>query len=195
MSAILERYSRAMRSSHLEMKVEPGDLDVLISAGKVKENLGTGLMRLRFEFDEISGMAGARNMLHRLKSAGFVKVRMVAMIMERSEIQSDDAHELVAKLLDAWCNPNCPTCRGRGTVDAPGNHGGRNSMQNICGDCGGSGKREMWWPEHQQAFAYAVADEMAARVDVASYKIARLLKNGDVESLKGQWRSMMETAR
>lgn len=50
MSGIAERYSRASKSSHLKMEVEPGDVDVLIAAG-LADSLGTLLLRCRQEWD------------------------------------------------------------------------------------------------------------------------------------------------
>lgn len=50
-----ERYSRAMSTSHLEVKDRPGDVDMLIAAGWCKETLGTMLYRLRSEFDAVKG--------------------------------------------------------------------------------------------------------------------------------------------
>lgn len=45
-----ERYIRATRSSHLELKTEAGDVDVLIAAG-MADRLGTVLLRCRQEWD------------------------------------------------------------------------------------------------------------------------------------------------
>lgn len=46
-----ERYSKAIVTSHLEVKPTAGDVDMLIAAGWLADNLGTALYRLRVEFD------------------------------------------------------------------------------------------------------------------------------------------------
>ena len=170
MSAIAERYARAMGSSHLEWKLEPGAIDTLTAAGLIKESLGTGLLRLRAEFDSIRTMPGARNMLPRLKSAAAVRNRMLALIIERGFPAGEDAILLVAKLLDHWCDQNCPSCTGRGTI---GEYG---SPQMICSACGGSKRRTLFWPQDQEVFADRISSEMEGKVDSAQRRIRRLLR-------------------
>ncbi|MGA0608848.1 hypothetical protein [Caldimonas sp. KR1-144] len=48
-----ERYTRAIRSSDLEVDEQRGDVDMLIAAGWCHETLGTMLYRLACEFDSV----------------------------------------------------------------------------------------------------------------------------------------------
>lgn len=167
---VAERYSRAISSSHLEWKVEPGAIDMLTAAGMIQETLGTGLLRLRAEFDSICTMPGARNMLPRLKSANSVRVRMLALVFDRGGVRGEAATELVAKLLDQWCDPSCQVCTGRGSIGAYG------EPQHICSACGGSKRRTLMWSVEQQDFADDIAAAMEAMVDTAERRIRRLLR-------------------
>lgn len=171
MTQIAEKYSRCISSSHLETKrwFEPSDLDIFIAAGTLQDSLGVGLLRLRAEFDRISRLPGARNMLPRLKSAGSVRARMLALVIDRGGNCGNEAIELVARLLDQWCDPNCPTCSGRGSIGAYG------EPQHICTDCGGSKRRTLMWPEEIERFAGEIEDEMTSKVDSAARRIRKLL--------------------
>lgn len=172
MTAVAERYSRAISSSHLECKrwFEPGgDLDVVIAAGSIKESLGTGLLRLRAEFDSISADPGARSMMPRLKSASAVRLRLVALIQDRG-CPPAECIDMAAKLMDQWCDPSCPACTGRGSIGAYG------EPQNICNACGGSKRRTLLWPALQQDFADRIAAEMESKVDKAARRIRALLR-------------------
>lgn len=173
MTAIAEKYARALGSSHLVMKstdLPQGAIETLIAAGSVKDSLGVGLLRLRAEFDSIATMPGARNMLPRLKSAASVRNRMLALVMDRGGPMGDEAVEIVAKLLDEWCSSNCPTCDGRGSI------GGYGAPQSICTTCGGSKRRRIFWSDSEEGFACMIADQMVMRVDKAERKIRRLLR-------------------
>ncbi len=173
MSAIAEKYSRAIGSSHLKVGrwFDPGtDIDMLIAAGMLQESLGVGLLRLRAEFDTIRTMPGARTMLPRLKSAASVRTRMLALVIDRGGPEGQDAIDLVAKLLDKWCDPGCHTCTGRGMV---GEYG---TPQNKCPACGGNKKRSIFWETWQQGFADSIEGEMLAKVDSAERRIRRLLR-------------------
>lgn len=50
-----ERYSGAISTSHLEVLPTPGDVDMLIATGWVRDPLGGLLLRLRAEWDAASG--------------------------------------------------------------------------------------------------------------------------------------------
>lgn len=52
---LAERYSSAIESSHLEVTLEMGDVDLLVAAGWTKESLGTALYRVMVEFDTVRG--------------------------------------------------------------------------------------------------------------------------------------------
>jgi hypothetical protein len=53
-----ERYTRAVQSSHLELRETPGDVDALIAAGWIKEGMGPMLYRLHVEFDSVKAEHG-----------------------------------------------------------------------------------------------------------------------------------------
>lgn len=169
MSAIAEKYAKAISSSHLEWRIEPGAIDVLTAAGLVEDTLGTCLLRLRAEFDSISTMPGARHMMPRLKSAGAVQRRLVALIIQRAK-QPIDAHEIAAKLLDHWLSPQCPSCTGRGEI---GEYG---KPRCICPACSGSKRRTLFWKHDEQAFADMIGAEMESKVDSAGRRIRKLLQ-------------------
>ena len=168
---IAEKYARAIGSSHLEWKVEPSAIDTLTAAGMLQDSLGVGLLRLRAEFDTIRTMPGSRTMMPRLKSAAGVRTRMLALVFDRGGMIGDAAIEFVAKLLDAWCDPSCQPCTGRGTI---GEYG---APQMICQVCGGSKRRTLFWPQDQQGLADRIAAEMESKVDAAERKIRRLLRD------------------
>ncbi len=169
---IAERYARAITSSHLELKVELGDLDSIIAAGMVQDSLGVALLRLRSEFDSISTMPNARNMLPRLKSTAGVRLKLLGLIFDRKplEISGEQASEIAAALLDHWCDPKCPNCGGRGTIGAFG------APQTICIPCGGTKRRTLFWPESIEYFADSIAMTMEETVDTAQRRIQRLLR-------------------
>ncbi len=170
---IAERYAKSIGSSHLELGrwFDPSTaIDLLIAAGMIRESLGTGLLRLRAEFDGIAAMPGARTMLPRLKSAASVRTRMLALVMDRGGPMGDEAVDIVARLLDQWCDPSCPACTGRGMI---GEYG---TPQYVCNACGGSKRRTLMWSQAQQAFADAIASEMESKVDSAERRIRRLLR-------------------
>lgn len=175
-SAVEERYVRAMSSSHLEWsRTEQTALDVIIAAGLpirdrhgniIPDTLGSLLMRLRAEFDNLGRDHGV---LRHLRSAGEVRLRLVALIQDRGGIPAE-CIDMAAKLMDQWCDPSCPTCTGRGVV---GEYG---SPQMICQPCGGSKRRTLFWSQDQQRLADAIAAEMESKVDSAQRRIRKLLR-------------------
>lgn len=172
MSQVAERYSRAISSSHLECKrwFEPGgDLDVVIAAGSIKESLGTGLLRLRAEFDSISTMPGARSMMPRLKSASAVRLRLVALIQDRG-CPPAECIDMAAKLMDGLCDPSCPICTGRGMLGSYG------EAQTICNSCGGSKRRAIFWRDEEASFVGRIEREIEMIVDQTHRKLRRLLR-------------------
>lgn len=54
-ATIKERYTRALNASRLVLAERPGDVDLLIAAGWIKEGLATQLYRLMAEFDTARG--------------------------------------------------------------------------------------------------------------------------------------------
>lgn len=171
MTAIAEKYSRSINSSHLETKrwFEPADLDIFIAAGTLHDGLGVGLLRLRAEFDSICMMPGARTMLTRLKSAGSVRIKLEGLIVDRGGNEST-ARDLAARIMDHWCDANCPACSGRGQV---GNYG---CPQAICQTCSGSRVRLAFWEESEKDFAAEIESTIAEMVAVACRRIWKLTR-------------------
>ena len=173
MSAILEKYSRAMRSSHLEMKVEPGDLDVLIAAGMVADGIGTDLIRLRTERDAISRMPGARLAFPLLKSMERTRARLTKYAAQESGCDEADLafQAVIGKVLDLYLDPNCSPCGGTGKIGAYG------SAMPMCPTCRGSTKRAAMWPtEEAEGLADWLQAQMESKVDSALRKMSRLLR-------------------
>lgn len=150
---LAERYVSASHSSHL--RLEPGrcDVDMLIAAGKVSSPLGALLWRLRAEFDAARATApggpAAMNLTERalvlleMRSLHACKQQLwssVLQLLESDEtllIGQGEAAELAGRVLDAWLDPTCPGCEGRGFNGA--RH--RGDQRITCRGCRGTGKR------------------------------------------------------
>lgn len=171
MTSIAEKYARAVGSSDLTWRLEPGAIDLLTASGMLQDSLGVGLLRLRSEFDSIRTAPGARTMLPWLKSAGAVRTRMLELVFDRGGLTGDEAIDLVARLLDHWCDPSCGVCTGRGSIGAFG------EPQIICQACRGSKRRELFFSADEQQFANAIAAEMEEKVESAQRRIRRLLQS------------------
>jgi hypothetical protein len=176
MSAIAEKYARAIRSSHLETGrwFEPGDLDAIIAAGYVSDGIGTDLIRLRSERDSISRLPGARLAFPLLKSMARTRERITRYAAQESGYP-EDAPELIAiigKVLDLFLDPMCPPCGGTGKVGAYG------SAMPMCPTCRGSTKRDVTWPSDEaEQFAGWLQSQMESKVDAALRKMSRLLRD------------------
>ena len=144
-----ERYSSALRSSHLELTAKPGDVDLLIPSGWTRDGLGCQLYRLRVEFDSINRLELARadnltaklmtlNHLTTLRPALSALAEFAQGLAARSGIEQGSAvHWCSSAALANWIDPNCPHCQGRGVS------GGFGTPRTICNHCGGSGKRQV----------------------------------------------------
>lgn len=173
MTAIAEKYSRAIGSSHLEWRIDPGAIDMLTAAGLLGDDLGFGMLRLRAEYDRISSMPGARNMRDKLRSAKAVRTRMLRLADARAagRFTQADLEQVVAQILDVWVDPNCQVCSGRGAI------GGYGAPQHICTTCGGSKRREVLFAENCQRFVDRFAREVEMILDEAQREVARLLRD------------------
>lgn len=174
MSGTAEQYGRAIGSNHLELGVEPGDLDTVIAAG-MAEGLGTRLLRLRFEFDAIRHSGSATLMATRLRSAKVVHQQLHVFASSKAQGRrlglSDAAMSaLVARVLDLWLDPNCHLCTGRGMT---GEYG---TPQHVCNACSGSTRRGLIFGRETEGFAAWLAGEMDQRMEGAQRKIRKLLQ-------------------
>lgn len=172
MGAIAERYARATRSSHLELKVEACDLDVLVAAG-MSDGLGTDLVRLRSERDSISKLPNARLAYPMLKSMSRTRARLLKYASETSGYseQSVELQTVVAMVLDLFLDPNCEPCGGTGKTGSYGAH------QPMCNECGGSTKRKRMWPSAEtEDLARWLMAQMDSKIDTALRRMQRLLR-------------------
>lgn len=146
-----ERYSRAAQSSHLETNNEhTTDVDVLIASGWVKsESLGTHLFRLRHEFDAVNkreiqqapnSLTARLLTLMSLRTLGDTREalgRFSLLRATRERFMQPDKMvlKIAGRALDAWLDPMCPVCSGRGF------NGGFGAPIVLCNTCGGSTRR------------------------------------------------------
>jgi hypothetical protein len=173
MMGVVEKYVRATRSSHLEMKVEPGDLDVLIAAGMVADGIGTDLIRLRCERDAISRLPGARLAFPMLKSMARTRARLLKYASEESGYSeaSVELQAVIGKVLDLFLDPNCVPCGGTGKTGSYG------AAMPMCQACRGSTKREAIWPNSElEHLAGWLQSQMESKIDSALRKMHKLLR-------------------
>lgn len=175
MIAMDERYAKAVGSSHLEVKPDPGDVDVLIAAGAAN-TLGVRLMRLRIEFDAVrhTGCSG-RLMMSRLKSAAATREWLRGFAGRAAagrRLTLDDAalSALVARVLDLWLEPGCPSCRGRGMTGSYG------APQLVCTVCHGTGRRRLIWSVEVAGLAEWLIQVMDDKVAQAQRRMRRALR-------------------
>lgn len=151
MTAIEERYARATRSSHLELKrtdEAPGDVDTVIAAGTA-EHVGILLTRLRLEWDTVSkrelaqaGTSGTARVLTLmgLRSLDRAKQTLLLFAVRQAPHKACDSgpeaiHALVVQVLQVWLDKLCYPCDGRGFS------GGYGKARVMCSKCGGTGSR------------------------------------------------------
>ncbi len=172
---IAERYARAIRSSHLEWKVEASDIDMLMAAGLVRDGIGTDLIRLRCERDSIGNLPGSRLASKMLRSLPATRARLLKYASEQSGYteQSLELQAVVKTVLDLFLDPQCPPCGGTGKIGAYG------SAMPMCPTCRGSTKRQAFWgdqPELEKLADYITA-QMDAKMDAALHRIRKLLRD------------------
>lgn len=158
--SIAERYVACATSSHLKVEGGPCDADMLIAAGRISaagiDPLGLLLWRLRGEFDAVRAELrpeGELNITERflvlaeLRSLHPAKQRLWETVSEwlrtswlggdEMPMLRDEAMAVTGRVLDAWLDPNCPTCEGRGF--SGGTHRGEQRLR--CRGCSGTGLR------------------------------------------------------
>jgi hypothetical protein len=171
--SVAEKYLRAARSSHLEMKVEAGDLDVLIAAGMVQCGIGTDLIRLRSERDSTSKLPGARLAMPLLKSMGRTKERLTRYAADELHLDasSEALAAIISRVIDLYLDPTCQPCSGTGKTGAYG------AAMPMCQACRGSTRRDVMWPDKEaEGIAQWLQARMEEKVDSALRRMARLLR-------------------
>lgn len=146
--SIEEKYARAIRSSHLQVKEQPGDADTIIAAG-MADSLGTLLARLRAEWDSTSrkerqqaatDLTARVLVLMNLRSLRPAKQAVLNFARVKSAflglgVTSEQLAPVVGKVIDAWLDQLCEPCSGRGSS------GGYGRPKIICTACGGSTRK------------------------------------------------------
>lgn len=139
-----------MESSDLSYQAEVrGDVDMLIAAGWVRESLGTSLYRTRSEYDACN----RRQLLQaatdttasvlasgQLKSLGGTRQQLAAVAMfqaakRKYEADTRAIYDIALRSLDAWLDPLCPACDGRGFKGSFG------TAKKLCQVCSGTTHR------------------------------------------------------
>jgi hypothetical protein len=184
MTSTEERYARATRSSHLELKNEaPGDVDTIIAAG-LAETMGILLTRLRSEWDSVSKreIAHAGNsltarvlILMNLRSLEPAKQSLFLFSVKQAPhkaCSSDEAAlaKLVGQVIDVWLDRLCDPCEGRGFS------GGYGKARVMCAKCGGTGSRrnaKLGANAAEQAFGLWLLNVMDSRCNASLKQVQR----------------------
>ena len=177
MSVNEERYSRAVRSSNLACPLDrPAEVDVLIAAGTVRDSIGVDLLRLRTDYDAISGMPGGRRGMQLLRNMAPTRDRLVKFASELAaakqfDFTADQLLAIVVRVLDLFLDPTCPPCGGTGML---GKHG---TVRNTCPHCGGTKRRRlMWESDDAERFVQLIQVKMEEKLDSARLQISQRLR-------------------
>jgi hypothetical protein len=184
---IAERYACAMESSNLRTNLERGcDTDVLMAAGWANAPLGTGLYRLRAEFDsakaEMRGQGATALIdtvlaLSKMPSLSRVKQDLGAYAVRQATLRKFMEPDgvvlaLVGQALQIFLDPTCPKCHGVGKT------GGYGMPEVICKHCD-SGKRTFKLAgrtDEQRDFIRFLIASMEANAAIAEDSMRKLLR-------------------
>lgn len=189
---IAERYTRSTQTSDLRVRETPCDADTLIAAGWCGDGIGASLYRLRAEFDRAHSLvrdgrplnlAERVLVLSRLKSLPSVKEAMgkdglrawtYGGYPERNVV---DVQRVIGRVLQAWLDPTCDACEGRGF-----NGGGRlenSGPKVLCRPCGSTGKRfsQIGRDDAERRFAAFYLAKIERQVSEAEKAMARFLRS------------------
>jgi hypothetical protein len=198
MSSSIERYSRAISSSHLTVTDKPGDVDALIAAGWVRNSLATMLYRLRVEFDLIdrttpvlSNCAATSRLLVLMNCRGLPAARdaLGQFVMAQAtraglNTSTQEQMRLSGRILDLFLDPLCEACHGVKFREVPGT--GRLSGV-PCGVCDGSGVRRMKFSggaSYAEAeFTRDVQGALARKMDYVGKMMRRFLREHEPASV------------
>ena len=186
---LAERYSRAMESSHLEVKPERGDVDFLIAAGWTGESLGTDLYRTRMEFDGLNKRELAQAdtsliarvmALAQMGSLGQTKQTLGRFAMAHATRakfngSAESVMAITGVALDVWLDPNCHHCTGRGFT------GGFTSPMAWCSPCQHTGNRRVRLAKSEDAhqFGRSLLNEMDRKCNRVTGLMKRFLAQGE----------------
>ena len=183
-----ERYGHATRATRLRLTTERrGDADTLIAAGLLPEFLGALLLRLQEEFETARSRVSRRQalslteqllVLSALKSLRETKDALGRWAEWRATkdavmLTSAEVAILCGRALNAYLNPICPHCEGRGFNG--GGRGEHTGPKMICRACAGSGKTldSVGRGEVELAFVKRILGHMDESVANASRGIRR----------------------
>lgn len=194
---IAEQYSRAMRSTHLEVKPDRGDLDMIVSAGVTahRESLGVLLYRTRAEFDAAKRDAlRAENMASRgeiseATSALAMVLLELKTLRETKQALGDYAEKqatlhrvmlgprhiatIAGRALEWWLDPTCRHCQGRGFS------GGNGTPILWCQHCRSTGRRHMALDDNKDGhdFGRYLIDAMDMKCQRVARRISRYMRH------------------
>lgn len=199
---IAERYSRAVRSHHLEVKASPGDVDVLIAAGWLhRDDIGGHLLRTRLEFDAARAdarraeklaakvhQAGSRAehaattalllVLMEMRSLGGTKQALYHYANRQATFEGlmrdpEDIAQVAGRALELWLDPLCRACDGRGFT------GGYGVPTVLCTRCSGTGAHRFRLHRHNglDRFGRWMLVEMDRKTEAAGMVMVRFLRN------------------
>lgn len=189
MSATEQRYIRAIRSSHLKLKTELGDVDTVIAAGMSDREHGALLMRLRAEYDttrrrmmvKADTLTEQLLILAELKTLHAASQSIGAFAHARAQrdglgLSHGEIRRIGGAVLDAWLDRRCHECAGRGFNG--GSHRGEPTVR--CRACRGTGARRLDLLSKApagQALAELLLAEMDRVTESATRRMNRLLRN------------------
>lgn len=188
--SVAERYASAIESSNLRVAETRCDTDFLMAAGWSADDLGASLFRLRSEFDgaksECRGQGATALvdqvlMLSKLKSLPSTKAMLgrfaVTLATRIHFMQPDSAVAvLTGRALQAYLDPTCPHCEGRGK------NGGYGEPEVICRSCRGSGQKavNIGRDDEERRFVATLLAEMDRKASSAEQSMARMLRSTSV---------------
>ena len=96
----------------------------------------------------------------------------------RYRVRGDNAQRIAGRALDAWLDPNCPTCEGRGYT------GGFTLPMALCNHCGGTGSRQYRLDRSDEGhkFGRSLLVQMDERTEFVGRQMRRYLGGPEGES-------------
>ncbi len=185
-----ERYMTAAASKRLKLEPEPGDVDVIIAAGKAN-HLGHRLLRCQKEFDATRrDLANADSATSRaLVLMGMRSLTPTYLALQRHamsravrrnlDLTSEEIADVAHNALDVWLDQRCNTCNG---TKETGIYGGPRA---ICVKCRGTGIKRRVFPSKTSA-QHTLGEWLLAEAE-------RLVSDATREAKK--WRRAIDRAK